>query len=201
VALCFTSALLFLKNLKRPSTLIVFMAIIFLFVFFAQELYEQRATFKTTLSGKTQIEGSAQARINIALLGLQLFVRNPVWGVGPNRTIDAVKKDLESSDRHGIHNCYLLVLAEYGILGFVVYVSLFVCSFKSWARLRQHHDPFFKELADYLGFGLLGYMVGILFIPGIMEVNLVLSICLPVALEKISETEQLITTKQNNHAL
>ena len=82
------------------------------------------------------------------------------------------------------------VLAEYGTLGFVVYMWMYVLSFRCIKRLAAHSDEFYRELAYYLRTGLMGYMLCACFIGISLEVMLLVLIALPAILDKICQIEK-----------
>jgi O-antigen ligase len=60
----------------------------------------------------------------------QLFLDKPVTGHGPGVASLAVRQE-------GPHNMYLLLMAEQGILGFILYVSLFVAVMRRGRRIAR----------------------------------------------------------------
>lgn len=74
-------------------------------------------------------EASAQGRVDSWYEGLQMFQSHPVFGVGPDMY----------SDYHHLtaHNSFVLVLAETGIVGFMVFLALIIYAFRMmWAGSR-----------------------------------------------------------------
>jgi O-antigen ligase len=59
--------------------------------------------------------------------GLQIFRENPVLGVGARGFADAVV-EVGHGRAHTAHNTYLSVLVEFGIIGFILFIAIFVFS-------------------------------------------------------------------------
>jgi O-antigen ligase len=75
---------------------------------------------------------SARGRIEMIPSALRAFASNPVTGVGLQGYIPwAVENDAFA---HGIHNAFLQVLAENGLLGFVPFVAIVVLSWREFTR-------------------------------------------------------------------
>jgi O-antigen ligase len=75
-------------------------------------------------------EASAYGRVDAWYEGLQMFVANPVFGIGAN----------QFSDFHTLtaHNSFVLVLAETGIIGFTIWIAFLAYCYKMiFAVLRS----------------------------------------------------------------
>lgn len=74
-------------------------------------------------------EASAQGRVDSWYEGLQMFRGDPILGIGPDMY----------SDYHHLtaHNSFVLVMAETGIIGFMVFLALIIYAFRMmWAGSR-----------------------------------------------------------------
>ncbi len=83
-------------------------------------------------------EESAFGRVDSWYEGLQMFISNPVFGVGPGNYSDY--------NTLTAHNSFMLVLAETGYLGFTVWLA-FVC-YGFWMMVtvvRRSDDDFFEQ--------------------------------------------------------
>lgn len=182
------------KNIKKISTPVVLGAIILLFIFYGRDLYLKREakvqTISKSISGKIRVEKSAYARIEHIQWGLQLWLKNPLFGVGVANSQDAIKKELGIKDAVSIHNTYFGVLAEFGAAGFLIYMGIFILPFRALARLSRNKDPYFKEIVPYLLLALLSNMVTSFFLGNCwVELLQWIAIALPVMLDQISEFE------------
>jgi O-antigen ligase len=59
--------------------------------------------------------------------GLQIFKENPILGVGARGFAESVV-EAGHSRTHTAHNTYLSVLVEFGIIGFILFISIFLFS-------------------------------------------------------------------------
>jgi O-antigen ligase len=179
------------KNLKKYSTLIVLGGIVIFFSLYVKDLYSKRVTVRTSFSGRTSLDDSSSQRIEIIKYGLQLWIRNPMFGIGAENTVRSVSKILNiHGNTNSIHNIYVLVLTEFGLVGFLLYMGLFVLAFKSLSRLSRHQDAYFNEIAVYLRIALVSHMISSCFIGNWVELMLWITIALPILLDQISKNEQ-----------
>lgn len=95
--------------------------------------------------------------------GWRLFVESPLWGHGRNSYAPLSK--LRGFSKHAVaHNEYIKHLAEYGIIGFFLYMLIrFKILQNIWGGLERASRPWEKLLFLSYMAGLLGYMVGIFF--------------------------------------
>lgn len=189
------------KNIKKVSTPFIIGLMVIIFSFYAKNLYRAREaehqTISTTRTGETVIEGSAYARIMHIKYGFLLWLNNPIFGVGPENAKYAVRKELHlSSSYTTIHNAYFLVLAENGLVGFSLYMGLFLLAFRALSRLSRHKDAYFRELALYLRLALLSHMLTSCFLGNWLELMLWITIALPVILDQIAKNEQQSESQQ-----
>lgn len=191
IGLLFVAMCLFVKNLKRISTLLVVGLLAIFFLTWARDFYADREVLKTKASGKVELSTSAFQRVQTSIWGLQIWLQNPVFGRGPDCSVEAIQKDLGIRYRNVIHNVYVLVAAEYGTLGFAAFMSFFVIAFRALGRLIRSDDPFCSEFARCNRMSLLVYMLCSTFGPCYLELMLWITVSLPVALERIVRLEQL----------
>ncbi len=99
---------------------------------------------------------------------VEMFKENPVFGVGGNNwKIHFPKYGLEEmnySVANGVtqlqrpHNDYLWVLAEFGIVGFVLYLAFFISMLLYLFKLLKHGDKAKHPYYLVLLFGIISYM-------------------------------------------
>lgn len=75
-------------------------------------------------------EASAHGRIEAWYEGLQMFLSNPVFGVGTNQFSDLY--------RLTAHNSFVLVLAENGIVGFTIWVAFLAYCVRMLLAMLRH---------------------------------------------------------------
>jgi putative inorganic carbon (hco3(-)) transporter len=108
-------------------------------------------------------KGSAQSRIPLMKLAFRIIEDNPVLGVGANNFTVVMDRYLTSDFREGwlftVHNKYLLVLAETGIVGLLAFVAFLLDALRKGWHCWSLRDPFLSPIA--LGFtaGIAGHML------------------------------------------
>jgi putative inorganic carbon (HCO3(-)) transporter len=91
-------------------------------------------------------ESSVTSRLMLAWIAINMFLSNPIFGAGWNNFIYVMSKydefGLSASVAYPVHNMYLLVLSETGILGLISYLAfLFVLVRKAWRAARWFKNP------------------------------------------------------------
>lgn len=121
-----------------------------------------------------EVELSAQERIELWTLAIDVFQENPWVGVGPYNYIVESRERTTITDAYRgargmmTHNSWLQILSEYGIIGFSVWTFAFFyamsCFFRARAKLGRYpeHDDF-KAYAVGHEAGMLGTAVAITF--------------------------------------
>ena len=107
--------------------------------------------------------GSAESRIPLMNLAFRIIADHPLLGVGSNNFSTAmdsyVTREFQTGFLYTVHNKYLLIWTEVGVLGLLAYLAfLFGVLRKGWMCWR-FNDPLLSPLA--LGFtaASVGYMV------------------------------------------
>lgn len=130
----------------------------------------------STLEGsRLSTEGSAQSRLVQAQLGVIAFVENPIAGVGRRNFINWARRDERARISNGIHNMYLNVAAEQGLIGLVPFLAILVIAWREYGRawtllgqgqaLRDPRAQALRTRALGLHMGLLGILMTGLFHP------------------------------------
>ncbi|MFT6372508.1 MAG: O-antigen ligase [Gammaproteobacteria bacterium] len=109
------------------------------------------------MSSVTSGDESAMGRVDAWILALQLFAQNPISGIGANR--------FNVYHAYTTHNSYVLALVETGLLGFVVYMSMFIVSLNTAIRvaLKEANNQISTEIIA-LAAGLIGIAISVFFI-------------------------------------
>jgi O-antigen ligase len=111
------------------------------------ELYIKQ-TFNTIISGK--IDPSNMGRVTSWIAALNVIPENKIWGIGPGNFSDIHKSFLQTlpsdtnvprgSLKHS-HNMYLMILSEFGISGFLIFVFIIIaCFMQLFYRLKNSHS-------------------------------------------------------------
>ncbi|MBI4527275.1 MAG: O-antigen ligase family protein [Deltaproteobacteria bacterium] len=106
----------------------------------------------------------ALARVPLAKVTLNLIGDNPALGVGLNnytaaaRRYDTTPEQITSVWNAPVHNLFLLITAETGVIGLAFFVGfLFTAVFSLIPTLRAE-DPFIRTMGAGLFIGLLAYL-------------------------------------------
>lgn len=115
----------------------------------------QRIQMTKTQSG--EVESSAAARVDLWEQATDLFLENPILGLGYN----GFQMKMASMQAHltDTHNYYLKVLSEQGLVGFVVLCALLLRALRQgWRLFRIGSSSFYRGL----GLGFLGLTISIM---------------------------------------
>ena len=173
--------------------MLVIVSIVMLgFFTFAGNLYKERQTVKTSLSGKQRLESSASLRLQLWQSAFQIWLKHPLLGVGLNNMRESLEKELQIRVKTGCaHNSYLQFLAETGIIGFSIFVYLLYLYYRIVSTLKSY-DDFYKEITPYLKAILYSWLIFSIFFSfqftAVFWIFLSLPFCTMQAVE--SETEQ-----------
>ncbi len=197
LTLLFVMGLIALKQSKQIQTYIVLAVIVFGFLFFGAQLYRQRETVKETRSGEIKFDASTSMRINLIKTALSIWIRNPLFGVGPGNFVKQSMEQLGERKRdvsRSVHNAYLHLLAEQGFLGFSLFFALVLMSLKAASFLRQKTGEY-KDLAGYFQISILVWLFS--FLAGTSQIDPIMYICLtlPIILEKIYYLNEQVETQ------
>ena len=133
-----------------------------LLVFVAAVSLNFQGTIATRLTSDDQ--GSARGRVPLMMTALDIIGDNPVLGIGANNYTAALKR-YESTFKGDwlftVHNKYLLVWAETGIVGLAAFLWFLIATIRQGWRQWKRSDPLLSPLA--LGFtaaivGQMGHM-------------------------------------------
>lgn len=96
-------------------------------------------------------------RLSLWSFGFDIFLENPVFGIGPNtfRTFVELAGDVE--DVWGVHNSILLILLNYGVFGLVFYSSYLFVIYKNISLAEEADDRFFYVRVVFLVLLVFGF--------------------------------------------
>ena len=161
VIYCYLAPVKGSKKMKRywALFLIILFAVIILFAF-RDVLSSIPIVGKIldTIAGVIDGEDVTSGRTRLYLWALELFKRNPIFGIGWGRYRTTVVgnvtlvKDLET------HNIYLELLAETGIIGFIAFVTTFLLFWNTtriaYCKCVQENNPYETDWRNLLYFSL-----------------------------------------------
>lgn len=101
-----------------------------------ESIIERFETLSNTFS--TDSEDKATGRWEIWGTGLEMIKANPLFGVGLGN-FKSVYQDYASYglSTHGAHNNFIVVFAEMGLVGLVIFCSIFIYVFKTMLNIKD----------------------------------------------------------------
>ena len=153
----------------------------------------------TTHSSITQIDESAQGRLDAWAAGGRMFLRNPIFGVGyecyPWNYLSYVRNPVDWKPK-AVHNSWIKVIAELGILGSIFFFPLIVISlFRAasigrWARKQKLHTQghwYLEAILRSMFPALVGWCVAGTFLSNSFTWFLYIQIAIIIAATSIRE--------------
>jgi len=108
-------------------------------------------------------QGAAQSRVPLLYVAVDMIRDHPLGGVGANNYAVAAApyrtRDIAYQWNYTVHDKYLLVWSETGLLGLVPFVWFLIATLWLGIRCSRGADPVLRVLALGLACGVLGNMV------------------------------------------
>lgn len=133
------------RNLNKKNTISVILFLLILIVifsFFQNNIFVQRFS-QTKLSDESFIQREKLIRQSI-----NMFIKNPVLGVGINNFYNNV--EIQSQKNlfvQPVHNVFLLMLSQTGIIGFIFFLVLLFKSMRTTFLKKEKNQSFLLILA------------------------------------------------------
>jgi hypothetical protein len=102
----------------------------------------------------------SSSRKSLALDAIRIIQDHPITGVGLNNYKEFVNK--ETAGLQIVHCSYLLVTAELGIPGGILFVSLIVTFLFIGFKMRRSKDPFLYQIASAAVTGIIAFAIAML---------------------------------------
>lgn len=108
--------------------------------------------FKTMLLAATTgvSDTSLRDRVNLLTLAFKLLSRNPIFGIGLDNFMEF--STIVSNIGKRVHNTYLEILIDTGILGFIFYIMIFV-------KILTKRITMYVEEMSFLKLGLIVFLI------------------------------------------
>jgi len=106
-------------------------------------------------------DNAAMSRIPLMKIALNMIYEHPIIGVGANTFRNVIHSytnspDLQGIYLHPVHNLYLLVFAETGVVGFLAFMWLMVSFFKEASPcINQEQNRYIYQLGLGIRYGIL----------------------------------------------
>ncbi len=157
--------LIFYSNIKPLSNLIKYFFFIIILPLVTLLPLKKSIFFATNLTENLSHERSIEGRIYLWTSAYEIFKNRPVFGIGSNNfpliLNSAQNKNEDFTFTGRISNSYLQILIEKGIVGFAIYISIFVFMTISGFR-RLHRNQLTNENKIFL-ICFLSCLSGIIF--------------------------------------
>lgn len=138
-------------------------------------------------------EESTNTRLRYYQYGIEQIIKNPIFGVGlGNWKIESIERDKENIISYIIpytmHNDFLEVGAELGVLGIVFYLSIFIFALIKLYRhfLKNKSDPYLMALISFFIVYLVDANINFPFIRASQQFYLALFLSLTLYIKNIS---------------
>jgi len=125
-----------------------------------------------------QRQAAADVRKDEWRTALRVIKNNLIWGTGPGNYENLSVNYVTAEEVEGffgwqiaemVHNSYLLVTAETGILGGILFVSWFLLIFKQTWKTAKLQIPYFRNLGIGIGAGFFALAISFYYSPDIHE--------------------------------
>jgi O-antigen ligase len=204
IGLVIVLAVMFLRHPPRLTTLLLVLAILIPLAPFVPPNYVERlSTLPSALpffGGDPRTEISLRGRTSEVLVAWQMFLDNPILGVGLDQYPEYYQVysrqlglDPRREEREP-HDLYLEVAAQTGIVGLLTFLFLLVLMFRGMLdgsrRLRDLNLPDYANLAMAFAIGVLGYLTSSIFLHGAYPRYFWLLFGIAMAIPQIAQNER-----------
>lgn len=153
-----------LNRQQMINKIFIFFMIVLVFAMGVASYVVAPPSLKETIKQKADITQSkdldeyTSGRIMIWKNGLKLFIQSPIFGYGRGSFVPLMKKQFHIHANS--HNDYLLHLVNYGIIGFFLFIMIYVQIFRHVSyHLKMTTNHFSKMLYISYITGFIGYAV------------------------------------------
>ena len=195
ICMLFVFGYLLIKDKKNLIMMVIVSIVMLGFFTFAGNLYRERKTIQTSLSGKQRLESSASVRLQYWQAAFQIWLNHPLLGVGLNNWRESVERELKIRLKTGcVHNSYLQFLAETGIIGFSIFIYLLNLNYRMVSTLTAY-GGFYGEITLYLRAILYSWLIFSIFFSFQFTAVYWLFLSLPFCTMQAVESETAQTKK------
>lgn len=115
---------------------------------------ERFSQMMQSLTGDTQASVSTTSRLNLIEFGFTIFKEHPLLGIGIDNS-EVLIYDWFHRSNYYLHCNYIEMLADGGIVGFLVYYSIYIFLLTKMIKLRKFSDPEFDICLSMLIINLI----------------------------------------------
>lgn len=146
------------KEKRKKNLMLIIMGII-LCITMLPDVIERMTTM---IEPEKDTVGSAQQRWGIAKEGLQIFLENPIFGVGVNNfSIAEGAAHNQSGQWKAAHNSFIQIASETGILGLIAFIGCFLSLFRLGIKAENGKESYQHIRMSVMGIkaSALGFLV------------------------------------------
>jgi O-antigen ligase len=142
-----------------------------------------------------------EGRIALWRAGIQIALSNPFTGVGVNCIPNAIgemraAQDASTRKWQTVHNSYIEIAAEIGLIGFIVFSSMIIGTFKEFTLSRKvqitsPHAKEFQSIAAALQIGFIGSLVTAFFLSQAYSIIFTLFFALSAVMKNIAISQSV----------
>ena len=133
------SAMLIWRTRKPVLATLVLALGVLAFSYTASDQLKEKYAERSSSITSYEDDSSAMGRIRAWGVALQMWSDHPVTGVGPRNFTQQYRRYGNTDEVHVAHNSYLQMLAETGLPGFLLFVSLMVVAQVRLQAVRMRH--------------------------------------------------------------
>ncbi len=147
---------------RKPVLAMIVLAIgIGAFAYTASDKLKQKYTERSSSISSYEEDASAMGRIRSWGVAVRMWADHPVTGVGPRNFTLLYRRYGPTDDVHVAHNSYLQMLAETGLPGFLLFVSLLVVSVLRLEMVRyRDKDSWAGRWASMMQISFVAFATG-----------------------------------------
>jgi len=115
--------------------------------------------------GLSRSERTVHGRVLLTDIALTMIRHHPLFGVGLNnfthasRQYDSTREQIVSSWNSPVHNLFLFIAGEIGLVGLICFVVFFVQVMTGLIPAMRAPDPFISGVGGGLFFGLMAFLI------------------------------------------
>ena len=148
------------NNLKK--FIVISLISLIIFIFFSGGIIKEVISMRLISYAHPQEDPAFQERLILWNATKKVILDNPILGVGignSSRALDKLSLYYPTRFRY-IHNLYFYILAELGVIGFLLFLLICICIVRAIANfLRENEIEEYKKMTWIFAAGLISYAV------------------------------------------
>ena len=186
----FAWALIISRNAKSILVWVALASLLVgVIVLIPSENLERLSSTRTVFEGRDSPVHNIALRFEFIRLGFRIFTEDPLLGAGPgNYNYRIMEYGFEPK---AAHNAYVSVLAEMGVIGFLIYLLAYIVSYTNFRTARKmlvDAGPELSNISESLLLAFAVFAVGQMAHVAAFSASLATFIGLSVVLKKIAVT-------------